>query len=140
MEQIKILIIDQNQIVLRDLRMLVETEKEFKVVGTIADFSSLLDFLKNKKAGVDIILMDLDLPKMIAFERISYLKSHYPEIKIILASIHGDNEFILKGIEAGVSAYILKGSSIEEIIAIIKSVYSYGKKVRHKVTKSQRHR
>lgn len=121
MKQIEVLIVDQNRITLRDLKMLIEIEKDLEVVGVIEDFSKLFDFLKSQKP--DVVLMDLDSIGTVVFEKIRHLRSYYPEIKIILISIHEDNGFIFKGIEAGADAHILKGSSVEEIVAIIKDVY-----------------
>jgi two-component system response regulator DegU len=121
MKQIGVLIVDQNRTTLRDLKMLIEVERDLEVVDAIEDFSKLFDFLKSQKA--DVILMDLDSIGTVIFEKIRHLRSYYPEIKIILISIHEDDGFIFKGIEAGADAHILKGSSVGEIVAIIKDVY-----------------
>ncbi|MBI5194093.1 MAG: response regulator transcription factor [Nitrospirae bacterium] len=118
---IKILIADDQRLFRQSLRYLLEQEDEIKVVGEAAngrDAFSLID-----EIHPDIILMDVDMPKLDGINATRLILDREPSIKILMLSVHDDDERIISAIRNGAVGYILKDADHKEFIRIIKGTY-----------------
>lgn len=118
---IKILIADDQRLFRQSLRYLLEQEDEIKVVGEAAngrDAFSLID-----EIHPDIILMDVDMPKLDGINATRLILEREPSIKILMLSVHDDDERIISAISNGAVGYILKDADHKEFIRIIKGTY-----------------
>lgn len=118
---IKILIADDQRLFRQSLRYLLEQEDEIKVVGEAAngrDAFSLID-----EIHPDIILMDVDMPKLDGINATRLILDRAPSIKILMLSVHDDDERIISAIRNGAVGYILKDADHKEFIRIIKGTY-----------------
>lgn len=90
----------------------------FEVIGKFTDTNSLLAYYQ--RASSDILICDLNIDQSDTFELLKNIHATHPTLKIILFSAYGEHIFIKKAKLSGVSAYILKDSSYDEILEVIK--------------------
>jgi DNA-binding NarL/FixJ family response regulator len=122
MENIKtnIIIVDDHKIFRDGLIMLLNNFDFVSVVGQASNGEEFLELID--KVIPDIVLMDINMPKMNGIEATKQALKKYPEIKIIALTSFADDEYIEQMISAGVEGYMLKRSDIEDFEKAIKKV------------------
>ncbi|MGB0402809.1 MAG: response regulator [Salibacteraceae bacterium] len=126
MKIINVYIADDHVIVQDGLKSILGSIPEFNIVGSAVNG---LDCLSDIRGGlkVDVILMDIDMPKLSGIETTSFLKKEFPQIRILGLSMHNEQSVIQKLIDAGADGYILKNSDGNELTQGISTVLE-GKK------------
>lgn len=119
MSKIKVLLVDDHTLLRQGLRKLLELEPSLEVVGEGGNGKEALE--KAKDLQPDVILLDINMPGMNGVEATSLLKQTQPELKIIILTIHKDDEYIFEAIKAGASGYILKDVETKELIKAIQT-------------------
>lgn len=117
----KVLVADDHAIVRAGISYLVNQQAGFEVVDETA--SGTDTYMRIERGGIDIVIMDLSMPPgesgLITTERIH---DKFPDVKIIILSMHEDQEYINKAMHNGAMSYILKSSSDSEIIKALRQV------------------
>lgn len=124
---INILIAEDYDLLREELVEMLSSELDIQIVGTAKNSEEIITLAHN--VNFDIILMDIEMeiPYAGIYASMEILKYH-PTAKIIFLSVHESKEIILNAIGTGAVDYVVKGSSIEEILFHIRSVYN-GKSV-----------
>ncbi len=122
---IKILLIDDHQVLLDSLRLLLKSIENIEVVGAISDSRNVLKFLETQE--VDVIISDLHMPHLSGIDLTLQLRKTNPSIKILLLTMAEDAQHIREALKAGVHGYILKKTGKDEIEKAIEKLMS-GKK------------
>src|SRR6185437_9542580 len=117
---IKIVLADDHGIVRDGIKSTLRDEKNFKIVGEASNGEEAID--KVKKLAPDVIIMDISMPEMNGIEATSIISKKYHDTKTLVLSMHDNEDYILKSIEAGASGYILKDTAKEEFIKAINAV------------------
>ena len=117
---IKVMIIDDHEIVREGLKQLLSMEKDIQVVSEASDGDEVLPLAVKSQA--DVIVLDISMPKMSGLEVIGLLLEAAPKAKIIVLSMYKKESFAQAALKAGALAYVLKGDSSDELIAAIRSV------------------
>lgn len=118
---IRIMIADDQIIVREGLKKILSLEPEFNVVCEAANGYEALHNMDNHI--IDIILMDVRMPKMDGIQASLKIKEHYPKVKIIILTTFNEDEYLFEGIKYGISGYLLKDSEIDYVIKSIKEAY-----------------
>jgi len=118
---ISVLIVDDHKILRDGISAILQTNRDIKVSGECEDGNDVLNFLKSHK--VDVILMDIMMPKMNGIDCTKIVKSKHPEIKILAISMHNESNYIQSMMEVGANGYILKNTSGEEMYKAIKTIH-----------------
>lgn len=121
---IKILIVDDQDLMLQGLSMIVGKEKELEVVGQCHDGNEAVEFCNSQY--VDIILMDIRMPNMNGVEATRIIKETNHKIKIIILTTFNDDDYIFSSLRNGASGYLLKDARPDEITSAIKKVFEGG--------------
>lgn len=116
---INILIVDDHLVVREGLKLILETNDDFKVIGEAENGEIALRMI-NKNIP-DLILMDLNMPIMSGLDTIKALKEKQLTIPIIILTTYNEDELMLKGMELGAKGYLLKDTSREELFRTIHS-------------------
>lgn len=119
---IKILLVDDQRLFRQGLRSLLEQEKDLKVVGEAADGQDAFTLVQETKP--DIILMDVEMPKLDGIHATRLILERYPDIRILILSVHNEDERVISAIRSGASGYILKDADHKEFIKIIRSTFT----------------
>lgn len=118
----KVLICDDQAIVRDGLAMLLKLDKDINVIGTAEDGEAALKFIANQQP--DLVLMDLNMPGVNGIEATRRIKSHYPDVKVLVLTTYDDDQWIFDAIRAGASGYLLKDTPHEEVAAAVKGTGS----------------
>jgi DNA-binding NarL/FixJ family response regulator len=124
--QIEVVIIEDNDLFRKTLTDFINQSDEMKCFRSYASCEEALKNIEEKELEPDIILLDIGLPGMNGLEGISYLRKITPLSKIIMLTIHDDDESVFQAICRGASGYLLKDSASEEIIGSLKEVVRGG--------------
>lgn len=103
---IKLLVVDQHPIIRKGLEFVFNSTDEIKFSGSASDGESLFEFIS--KTPIDVILSEIDLPKLNGITAVRRLKKEYPDIKIIFYSVHSEDIYALSSIKAGADGYLQK--------------------------------
>lgn len=120
MQKIKLMIVDDHQIVIDGIKSSLEEFGDITVVAEALNGREALDKLARQQ--VDIVLMDVDMPVMNGFETTCVIVKQYPKVKIITLTMFNEKSLINKMIDAGVSGYLLKSVGKEELYRAINQV------------------
>jgi two-component system response regulator DevR len=118
MDAIKILVVDDHQVVREGLRRMLELEPDFAVVGEAADAKEVLtqvDLL-----SPEVVLMDIKMPGVDGLELTRQLKQKHPSCNVIMLTLY--DEYLTQAIEAGAVGYLLKDIKREELVRAIRAV------------------
>ena len=116
---IRILIADDQRLFRHSLRMVLEHETDITVVGDASDGQEAYE--QARSGRVDLVLMDVEMPKLDGIAATRALVKAWPEIKILMLSGYADDERVMHGIQAGAVGYIVKDASPEEFVRIIRA-------------------
>ncbi|MCI5752633.1 MAG: response regulator transcription factor [Oscillospiraceae bacterium] len=119
---IKVLIADDVQILRRGLEAVLSTDGEIKVIGEAANGKEALEICI--KHSPDVVLMDMRMPEYDGEYGTRQIKTHFPDIKVLVLTTFDDSETVQKAVACGADGYILKEMENEKIINAIKTVNS----------------
>jgi two-component system response regulator NreC len=117
--KLRILLVDDHQIVLDGLRALLSEEPSLDI-SDAQNGREAIQFIE--MIGADLVLMDIDMPVMNGLEATLQLKAKHPKVKIIILSMHSEQALIKKTIQFGAEGYLLKNTSKAELLEAIHSV------------------
>jgi two-component system, NarL family, response regulator LiaR len=115
-----ILVADDHPLVRQALVTLLGSQPDFKVVGEASDGEEAVRMAEQFKP--DIVIMDITMPKLNGLVATRQIKSRFPDIKVLVLTVHSDSEHILGIFEAGASGYLTKSVFGNEVITGIRSV------------------
>lgn len=118
---IKILLVDDQFLVLESIKLILEHESEIEIVGTAQDGQTAISQVK--KLRPDILLIDIEMPKMNGIAATKYIRKYLPNTTIIVLTSHNDQDYIAEALLAGASGYLLKDSLIKDLK---QAIYAFG--------------
>ncbi|MFC2015209.1 response regulator [Chloroflexota bacterium] len=119
--KIKVLIVDDHQVLRDGLRLLFEKTTDIEVVGEASDGNEAISKIEELKP--DVVLMDITMPGLSGLETSRHIIKTDPDIKILLLSVHESDEYLAEMLNIGLAGYILKIASGTEVISAIRAVY-----------------
>lgn len=120
MEKIRLLIVDDHEVVRQGIRMIVKTEPAIEIVGEARDGQSAVRQVESLRPH--IVLMDLVMPEEDGLKAIIEIKRNRPEIKVLVLTTFEDEERISAAMEAGADGYLLKDADGEALLQAIQAV------------------
>jgi DNA-binding NarL/FixJ family response regulator len=136
MEVIRIGLVDDQKLFRQSLAALITGIDGFELVMEADHGADCLDKLKNLLAQPQVILMDMEMPEMDGMELNTKLHEQYPDIKVIVLSVHARERLIARMIEAGASGYLFKNCDKDELVTAIQTVVSSGYYINAQVLKA----
>lgn len=118
---IRVMIADDQVVVREGLKKILSLDSEIQVVSEAGNGYEVLSQLGEHV--VDVILMDVRMPKMDGIQTSGKVKAQYPNVKIIILTTFNEDEYLFDGIKSGISGYLLKDSDIALITQSIKNAY-----------------
>jgi DNA-binding NarL/FixJ family response regulator len=116
------MIVDDHQLIIDGMKALLLDEGEIQLVGEASNGKEALKLLE--LIEVDMVLLDIDMPVMNGIEAAQIIRKQWPEIAIIILSMHAEQGLVKNLIEIGANGYLLKNSSREEVVKAIHQVSS----------------
>ena len=120
MRQIRILLADDHNVMRGGLRLLLERQQGFRVVGEASDGRQAVEQAEETKP--DIIVLDIAMPNLSGIEAAQRISALLPQTRIIILSMHADESYVLRALKAGAKGYLLKDSAENDLIEAIRAV------------------
>lgn len=127
MEQVSklnIALADDHVLMREGLALIINKHEELIVKAHASNGKELLDILQHE--AIDVVLLDIDMPVMDGKATLERIVVDYPEIKVIMLTVHQHDSFIVHMMQAGAHGYLLKESEPEEVIKAIRTVKDQG--------------
>lgn len=123
---IKIFIADDHAIVRQGLKQIVSDQTDMIVAGEAETGAEVLHFVR-EKTDCDVIILDITLPDKSGLDLLPEIKNLRPQIKILILSMHAEEQFAIRALKSGASGYLTKKSVPTELIKAIRKVKAGGK-------------
>ena len=120
MDTIKLMLVDDHDVVRTGLRSFLETQPGFEVIAEAKNGLQALE--KARETQPDIVLMDITMPDMDGMEATLQLKKLYPDCQILVLTVHADKQYFMKMLSVGASGYLTKQAAADELVAAIQAV------------------
>jgi DNA-binding NarL/FixJ family response regulator len=121
-EKIKVLVADDHPVVRKGLQLCLARQPRLTIVGEAADGAQAL--AKIRELGPDVVLMDISMPNMDGLSVTESLRKEFPNIKVLVLSVHNNKDYIVRIVQSGAHGYISKEASPEELLRAIETVHS----------------
>jgi len=115
----RLLLVDDHAVVRSGVRMLLENEPDVEIIGEAASASEAIESATRLKPNV--ILMDIGLPDLSGIDATRQINMRVPDVSIVALTIHEDEEYFFKMLEAGASGYVPKRAAPEELLTAIRA-------------------
>jgi DNA-binding NarL/FixJ family response regulator len=116
---INVLIAEDQRLFRQSLRLLLDRERDLRVVGEATDGRDAFDLAMKLKP--DMILMDVDMPRLDGVTATRLIKGCLPDVKVLMLSVHDEDARIVAAVQAGACGYILKDADHAEFLRIIRA-------------------
>ncbi|HPC99349.1 MAG TPA: response regulator transcription factor [Bacteroidales bacterium] len=124
---IKVLITDDHPVVRQGIKMILESDPA-RSFGPIDEASSGQEMMnKLVTSGYDIIVLDISMPGRSGLDLLGDIKKGWPEISVVILSMHPEEQYAIKALKMGASAYLTKTSATEELISCLLKVREGGR-------------
>jgi two-component system invasion response regulator UvrY len=131
---IKVLLADDHSIVREGLRKILEDSNEIEVIAEAADGETALDEAMSKKP--DVAVIDISMPGMDGLEVLTRMTSYSTDIPVLILTMHEEEQYVIRAIEAGAMGYVTKQSAPEQLVAAIKKIHSGGRYLTEKASEA----
>lgn len=118
---IKVLLADDHSIVRAGLCRIIEESDKMEVVAEASDGREAIHLIREKKP--DVAVIDISMPVMDGLEVITQLQSELPDLPILILTMHEEQQYAVRAIEAGAMGYITKKSAPEQLVTAIEKVH-----------------
>lgn len=116
----RIVLADDCPIIRKKIREMIEEMAELKVVGEASDGVKLVNLLK--KLTADLIVLDISMPRLSGIEATQEIKRIYPDMKILILTMHNDKVYLHHAFSSGANGYLLKEDSGRELYSAIEKI------------------
>jgi len=124
MATIKVVLVDDHMVLREGLKTLITAQPDMTVVGEAGGGEAALQQLEASRP--DVVIMDISMPGMNGIQATEQLKLAYPEVKVLVLSVHDDTSYLRQMLTVGASGYILKHTAADALIQAIRTVAAGG--------------
>jgi len=131
---IKVLLADDHTIVRKGLRKVLEESNEIEVIAEAANGEAALDEVMNNRP--DVAIVDISMPGMDGLEVVTRIKSYCSDVPVLFLTMHDEDQYVIRAIEAGAYGYVTKQSAPEQLVAAVKKIHSGGRYLTEKASEA----
>ena len=124
MSKAKLLLVDDHVVVRQGLKALFANEPDVEIVGEAGNGREALSCIPELQP--DVILMDISMPGLNGIEATRQIRQKHPDVKVVVLSMHANEEYVFQVLRAGASGYVLKQSDSMEVLNAIRAALSGG--------------
>lgn len=121
MARIRLLLVDDHEVVRRGLRMLLEDEADLNIVGEADTGAQALEMVETLKP--DVVIMDITLPDISGIDATRRIKASHPEVAVVALTIHEDQQYFFEMLQVGASGYVPKRAAPDDLISAIRATH-----------------
>jgi DNA-binding NarL/FixJ family response regulator len=116
----RILLVESHIMVREGIKKIIEEFADLQVVGEVPDGMHLLDFMK--RGHVDMVIIDIYMPDLPGIDAARIIKRNYPDIKVLILTMHKKKEYLKDALSAGFDGYLLKEDSAKELLSAVQNI------------------
>lgn len=120
MKKVRILLADDHTVMRAGLRALLERQPNFEVVGEADDGPQAVQMAAEKSP--DVVVMDIGMPNLNGIEATRQILAKHPATSVVILSMYSDESYVMRALQAGARAYLLKDSAVADVIRAVESV------------------
>ena len=121
MSKIRVFLVDDHLILREGIRSLLGKVPDIEIVGEADEGGEAV--AKVEQLVPDVVLMDITMPGMSGLEATQQIKQKYPQVKVLILTIHETNQYLSQMLQAGASGYVVKTTATSELISAIRAVH-----------------
>jgi len=121
---IKVVLADDHHIMLDGLKSLIAATEDIEVIGAAHNGKEALQMISLNRSEVDIAILDIEMSVMDGLETTRRILADFPNIKVLILTMHEKNSFIQEIVKTGASGYILKNHSSHELVKAIRVIHA----------------
>lgn len=121
---IRVVIADDHTIVREGLKQLLLADPEFQVVGEASDGLEVMQ--RVRELDIDVLLLDMSMPKKSGIELIKQVRIEKPKLRVLILSMHEEQQYAIRAIKAGAAGYLTKESAPTQLISALRKVAAGG--------------
>ncbi|MDR0263547.1 MAG: response regulator transcription factor [Sphingobacterium sp.] len=129
---IKILLVEDHMVVRNGIKLLLESQEGFEVVGEASNGKEALDFL-NSNTVPDIVLTDISMDEMDGIELLQLISKQYASIKVVILSMLNQINYVIKAFESGLAGYLVKNVGYHELLFGLNHIANGGRYVSEEI-------
>src|ERR1700677_504035 len=114
--KIRVLLADDHEVVRSGLRMVLDAESDIEVVAEASDGSQALELALAGEDEVDLTILDVSMPRMTGLQAAAELHRRSPELRILMLSMHDNEQYFFEALKAGASGYVLKTAANRDLV------------------------
>ncbi len=120
MSKYRIILAEDHVLMRKGIKKIIQDDQELAVVGEAGDGIELLHMLE--ESAPDMVILDISMPRMKGLEAIKLIKGHYPDIKIMVLTMHKNKDYLYQAMDNGADGYVLKEEPPESFHAAINTI------------------
>lgn len=120
-EKIRVLIADDHTVVRSGVRLLLESEPDMTVVGEALNGEEVVELVQTTRP--DVVLMDIAMPGMNGVEATRIIKQKWPQIMVLVLTMHRSDEYFYEALKAGASGYLLKAAETNDLLKAVRVIH-----------------
>jgi len=120
-EKIRILLADDHNIVRTGIKQLLESADDLQVIAEAGDGEEAQVLIQQHKP--DVAVLDIQMPKASGIEVTRWVRSHLPEVGVLILTAYDDDPYVMAVLQAGANGYVLKTGQPDELIQAVRDVY-----------------
>lgn len=124
MHSYRIVLADDHKLIRRGIKKIIEERPGLEVVGEAGDGRELLSILG--EVAPDLAIVDMSMPEMGGLEAIKKIKTGFPDVKVLVLTMHTEKDYLLQALSAGADGYLLKEDADVELYSAIKAIQGSG--------------
>jgi DNA-binding NarL/FixJ family response regulator len=118
--KLRLILADDHRLVRAGFCSLLAASSFVEIVAEAGDGREVLDQIKRHRP--DLVIMDISMPNLNGIDALIRIKADFPETKVLIVSMHSDEEYIVRALRAGASGYVLKDAAVAELELAVKSI------------------
>jgi DNA-binding NarL/FixJ family response regulator len=124
---VRCLVVDDHALLRQGVRRLLQDQDGVEVIGEANNAAAALEQVISLRP--DVVLMDIGMPGVSSFDVTRVIQAEYPETRVIFLTMHEDQAYVMQGLQAGASGYVLKDTPAEKLASVLRDVHEGGKYV-----------
>jgi DNA-binding NarL/FixJ family response regulator len=116
----RIVLAEDHILVREGIKKIIEAFADLEVVGEVSDGLQLLDFLK--RLPVNMVILDISMPNLSGIEATKEIKRNFPQVKVLILTMHKKREYLNDALAAGADGYLLKEDAAKELLTAIQKI------------------
>lgn len=129
--KIRVVLVDDQTMIRQGLGYVIQMQPDMEVIGEASDGEEAVEVVKRLRP--DVVLMDVQMPKVSGIEATRMILSHQPNVKVLILTTFDVKNYVVEGIRAGAVGYMLKDADSQEMLELIRGAYQ-GEALFHTVT------